>query len=162
MYGNKDECDCSHNKISDVTCMADRKHTRNETCDTSNDSLEAEIIDLNVQLANLQETIEDMEKSHKQCYSNLCRDYDELSMEYKQMSNNIVEIQKDNSNLQSAKHSKIQKQFKMVTEIEELNVFINKNMECNEILQNKNDKEKVNIKIHSYHINFSLRFHIIF
>lgn len=146
MYSNPDKCDCS--RIPDDCLTADTNHTREETFEASNDSLEEEVIDLKVQLENLQETIEDIEKRHIQCYSNLTGDYDGLLINYKQVENNILEVQKDNSDLQNTKHSKTQKEVQMVKEIEELKFFIDRNIECNEILQKKNHEEKVKIKIY--------------
>lgn len=146
-YGNLDECECSRIEKPAVSLMVGKNNTPEEMCGASNDSLEADILELKIQLENLQETIEEIEKSHIHCYSNLTRHYDRLLLDYKQMENNMEEIKKDNNNLQNTKHSKNQKEVQMVKEIEELEFFLKKNTECNDILQDKIHKEKVNILI---------------
>lgn len=151
LNGDQDICDCPRIEKLDNCFVTDIiKHTREKTCGANNDSLEEEVMNLNIQLENLQETITDIEKSHIQCYNSLTYNYDVLSINYKQMSDNIIEIKKDNSDIRCTKNLKIQKETEMVKQIEELQFFMKKNVECNENLQNKNQKEKVNIKINIF------------
>jgi hypothetical protein len=155
MYGNSNQCGCSGIEIPDVSLTAGRNHTLDGMCEASNDSLEAEVLELKIQLENLQETIDEIKKSHKQCYCSLTQDYDKLVLDYNQIENNISEIQKDNCVMRSTKHSKNQKELQMVKEIDELRFFLKKNKECNDILQDKTQKEQVKISI--FYKYFSLQ-----